>query len=1321
MTNPAREVHYSWNRAGLLETVTANLSGTIPLFRRNGGSAVAPTPPDASVDGPVTLATMSYDTFGNLSRTITPNGRCSDIAYDLAYQQLPVVHRAGCETANALVTASEFDRGLGAVVKETSPDTTVRGAQYDGFGRLIEIDQPDALTPGKISPFPSTTIDWTLADKGPISKVHSRSISGSGPAPEYAESWTYLDSLGNLLATVSKDGITDQWIVTGLAARAVNGRILRLFEAQSLPGKDGSAFQLTAPPLAASITYDALGRRLSATGVDGFTTTFKQLPTEFSVEVQDPEQQPGGGHSGSFTTLKSDVFGRHVATIRHFANDPQQVITTTMEYEASGELLRVFRAVEGGGPPIRQEHFYDSFGRRVRTIELNTLDGDAPQSWAYAYNDNGDLMGTSDAMGCGENFFYDNLGRLLAEDYSPCSPEQTPYSPPNFSTGEGIEKFNVYDGPATPTGTPSDAVYRGHLTQTFDLAQKSDIVLDARGRAVLLRRQMSLPGARSNAFALRYAPRVYEQQVLAFDEANRPLTRTTRAETPELRPPNVGSWIAANYDLRGAVHSVTSSYGDLITEQEFNSAGSLTRRVMGDAAGTVLSAGYDDARIIKSFKIARRPGPWLPAGPTYVPPDPGSANTVQGVLTDLSFNKYDRVRNALEIAEAAPAADWPPGARPALQTSAQYDDAYRLRQVNRRYSSPEAAASDDVAISPLANEVGKGAFPVVETAANRIRKETFDYDWMGNVTAADDDAHLFDRSTGAVSLTPNHPHRVASLKQGNVSATVSYDTAGHVTRVELTRDKPCTARCPVLYSYHWDELGRLAGGSRTDAIPGIDKPQVEAEISYVYGGDGQRVLKALGPAKFLGELRFSINIFDTLSLERTSFDPAAGDYVRDARSERVHLSSPTGMLGLASLQAPDVPSGSAGRTRVFLALPDLLGSPAFMIDRETSELVEHATFEAAGIAEADFRPDRWGNFRYQYRHTGHSDDIEIGLVNFGARYYAPMLGRWLSPDPLTVHAMAGDMNPYRFVRGSPLRLVDPVGLDDCDVLTPGCGGFSETFPGDPDAGSGPVAGIGPGSGPSGASHGSGGASPPRPPVPGPVKAFDSPAGMLALVTGQPNVQVDLPGGYFVNTDRFGIAVINTLSSTLAHLPSTIPSNNPLLEKVLPVLEKQAEDMLRIQNETTETKDVSVLAGAITALSAMALVPVGGEEAELANLPIAWEEIAPTWHHIFPQAKEFAKFWERAGIDIHEYLALLPRDIHLEQLHGPGNPPIPGAGARGGIWNANWREFFAPFEKTGTYPTREEIFNQARIMLKGFDVYSFHPSTFRVPLPPRPTR
>ncbi|MDX2054440.1 MAG: RHS repeat-associated core domain-containing protein [Polyangiaceae bacterium] len=59
--------------------------------------------------------------------------------------------------------------------------------------------------------------------------------------------------------------------------------------------------------------------------------------------------------------------------------------------------------------------------------------------------------------------------------------------------------------------------------------------------------------------------------------------------------------------------------------------------------------------------------------------------------------------------------------------------------------------------------------------------------------------------------------------------------------------------------------------------------------------------------------------------------------------------------------------------------------------------------------------------------TGKEEDIEVGLSYFGARYYSTALGRWMSPDAVTIHDLQGDANPYAYVHGSPLMGVDPDG------------------------------------------------------------------------------------------------------------------------------------------------------------------------------------------------------------------------------------------------------------------------------------------------------
>jgi RHS repeat-associated protein len=62
--------------------------------------------------------------------------------------------------------------------------------------------------------------------------------------------------------------------------------------------------------------------------------------------------------------------------------------------------------------------------------------------------------------------------------------------------------------------------------------------------------------------------------------------------------------------------------------------------------------------------------------------------------------------------------------------------------------------------------------------------------------------------------------------------------------------------------------------------------------------------------------------------------------------------------------------------------------------------------------------------------TGKERDAESGLDNFGARYDASSMGRFMTPDPLGGHQEDPQtLNKYAYVRNNPVTLTDPSGLD----------------------------------------------------------------------------------------------------------------------------------------------------------------------------------------------------------------------------------------------------------------------------------------------------
>jgi len=214
------------------------------------------------------------------------------------------------------------------------------------------------------------------------------------------------------------------------------------------------------------------------------------------------------------------------------------------------------------------------------------------------------------------------------------------------------------------------------------------------------------------------------------------------------------------------------------------------------------------------------------------------------------------------------------------------------------------------------------------------------------------------------------------------------------------------------------------------------------DLTYAYSA-GQRVVKSAKDA--LGVERHTLEIFSSLRFERDEFDAVAGDYERHRATTHVYLAGGAGHVFYDGGQLP-APPGTPP-VRMYLNVGDHLGSATVTIDHTTSELVERATFHAFGATESDYRPTRWAAAREPYKFTGKEEDVEVGAVYFGARYYNAHLGRFISPDPLTVHGLGADPNPYAYVGGRVFSHVDPLGLDgvgfDPTLWIPGYGGASE--------------------------------------------------------------------------------------------------------------------------------------------------------------------------------------------------------------------------------------------------------------------------------------
>ncbi|NEO39245.1 MAG: RHS repeat-associated core domain-containing protein [Moorea sp. SIOASIH] len=101
-----------------------------------------------------------------------------------------------------------------------------------------------------------------------------------------------------------------------------------------------------------------------------------------------------------------------------------------------------------------------------------------------------------------------------------------------------------------------------------------------------------------------------------------------------------------------------------------------------------------------------------------------------------------------------------------------------------------------------------------------------------------------------------------------------------------------------------------------------------------------------------------------------------------------------------------------------------LGSVALEVDDDAQIISYEEYFPYGGTAFIAGKNQQEVKLK-EYRYSGKERDDGTGLYYYGARYYAPWLGRWLKPDPA---GTVDGLNLYGFVGDNPIHWVDFQGM-----------------------------------------------------------------------------------------------------------------------------------------------------------------------------------------------------------------------------------------------------------------------------------------------------
>jgi RHS repeat-associated protein len=305
---------------------------------------------------------------------------------------------------------------------------------------------------------------------------------------------------------------------------------------------------------------------------------------------------------------------------------------------------------------------------------------------------------------------------------------------------------------------------------------------------------------------------------------------------------------------------------------------------------------------------------------------------------------------------------------------------------------------------------------VLDTRAVVWSTGEYQYDGSGNV-----------KQVGSNEFVYDGLHRLVhgEVDDGAVSQDYVYDGLGNLVEITETSGVPETRTISVDHTTNrlsggttYDSVGnltswggfnyswRVTGEMRARTGPGINK-------WFGYDAGGERVMVE---NKTTGVQTYTLRNLDGKVLRVFEKDGATWTWTKDYVYR--------GDLLLASRDA-------TGTLHFTL---DHLGTPRYVLDQNGLNPIEHEYF---GFGEEATTT----GLNEPMKFTGHERDLEgtpdrlDDLDYMHARYYSPVLGRFLSVDPVGGRiGSSQSWNRYAYVRNNPVNLVDPLGEEELEVV-----------------------------------------------------------------------------------------------------------------------------------------------------------------------------------------------------------------------------------------------------------------------------------------------
>jgi RHS repeat-associated protein len=495
-----------------------------------------------------------------------------------------------------------------------------------------------------------------------------------------------------------------------------------------------------------------------------------------------------------------------------------------------------------------------------------------------------------------------------------------------------------------------------------------------------------------------------------YDALDRP-TELTVPDNSVIRPAyneaNLLERVEAN--LRGAADTIP-----FVTDIDYDAKGQRTLIEYGNGVRTTYE--YDPLTFRLVHLLTRRDAIAFPDDCPQPPPADWPGCQVQ----NLHYT-YDPAGNITHIRDDAQQTIYFRNKRVEPSAEYTYDAIYRLIEATGREHLGQTGGQPNPPTAPDAfNGFHTRLDHPADGKAMGMYVERYRYDAVGNILSMQhrgtDPAHAGWTRAYAYNETSQLEagkvnNRLSSTNLGAITETYRYDGSagvhGNITAM------------PHLPLMQWDYHDQLQASARQV----VDNGGTPETTWYVYDAGGQRVRKVTerlaiaGPMPTRMKDRIYLGGFEIYREYEND-----GEVVKLER-QTLHIMDARQRIALVETHTLDTPGNDpAPEQLIRYHFGNHLGSVSLELDDQAQTLSyeEYTPYGSTSYQAARSQTET----PKRYRYTRKERDEENGLSYYGARYYAPWLGRWISPDP---RQLVDGVNIFQFTRANPIRYVDPSG------------------------------------------------------------------------------------------------------------------------------------------------------------------------------------------------------------------------------------------------------------------------------------------------------